>query len=81
MTTYEFNGRQLDSLCVADTIPSDLTNGWLHKVYTDFETNKPIIRYMYIKELNDNFEIIYFVTPKDDIYIVSKRQVLTEEEE
>lgn len=81
MITYDFNAKQLDSLCVADTIPSDLTDGWLRKVYTDFETNKPVIRYMYIKELNDNYEIIYFVTPKDDMYIVSKRQVLTEEEE
>ena len=80
LTTYNFDGRQLDSLCRVDTIPSDLADGWLRKVYTDYETNKPVIRYMYIKELNDNYEIIYFVTPKDDMYVVSKRQVLTEEE-
>ena len=78
MKTYNFTVLQLDSLCKADELPVDLTEGWIRRSYKDYETNESVVRYMYIKELNDNYEMIYLVTPEGDRYIVSKRQVISE---
>ena len=78
MKTYNFTIMQLDSLCKADELPVELTEGWIRRSYTDYETNTQVVRYMYIKELNDNYEMIYLVTPEGDRFIVSKRQVITE---
>lgn len=77
--THEYNARQVDSMCVADALPRDL-NEWLRKSYNDYETSQYVVRYMYIKELNNNRELIYIVTERGDIYAVSKRSVVTEEE-
>ena len=74
---HEYSLRQVDSMCVADVLPRDL-NDWIRRSYNDYETGNNIVRYMYIKELNDNFEMIYLVTPRGDIYAVSKRKVVTE---
>lgn len=83
MSTYEFNGRQLDSLFTADSLPKDFGDGWIRKAYTDYETRTYIIRYMYIKDLSEDYEMIYIVSQKQnspDLFIVSKRKVVTEEE-
>lgn len=75
--THEYNSSQVDSMCVADTLPRTFES-WQPWAYLDHETNKYIVRYMYIKEYNDNYEIIYIITPRGDIYIVSKRKVSSE---
>lgn len=75
--THEYSLYQVDSMCVADTLPGNF-EGWVRRAYTDYETNEYVIRYMYIKELNDNFEMIYIVTPRGEVYVVSKRKVVTE---
>ena len=76
---HEYNARQIDSMCVVDVLPRDL-NDWIRRSYNDYETKEYVTRYMYIKELNDNREMIYIVTPRGEIYVVSKRRVVTEEE-
>ena len=76
-TTHEYTMRQIDSMCVVDTLPMKF-EGWKSTTYTDYETNQHIVRYMYIKEMNDNCEMIYIVTPRGDIYVVSKRKVVNE---
>lgn len=75
METHEYTTYQLDSLCNADNLPKNLEEGWISRSYTDFETNEYIIKYMYIKDLSGNYEMIYFVTQKGEIYVVSKRKV------
>ena len=72
-----YNAFQVDSMCVADLLPRNF-DGWLRSTYVDYETNQYIVRYMYVKELNDNYEMIYIVTPRGDIYVVSKRKVVSE---
>ena len=76
-TTHEYTMRQIDSMCVVDTLPMKFA-GWKSSTYTDYETNQHIVRYMYIKEMNDNYEMVYIVTPRGDIYVVSKRKVVSE---
>ena len=76
-TTYEYTMCQIDSMCVADILPMKF-EGWNCRTYIDYETNQYIVRYMYVKELNDNYEMIYIVTPRGDIYVVSKRKVVSE---
>ena len=75
--THEYTMHQIDSMCVADMLPMKF-EGWTCRTYTDYETNQYIVRYMYVKELNDNYEMIYIVTPRGDIYVVSKRKVVNE---
>ena len=75
--THEYTMHQIDSMCVADVLPMKF-EGWTCRTYTDYETNQYIVRYMYVKELNDNYEMIYIITPRGDIYVVSKRKVVSE---
>jgi hypothetical protein len=77
--THEYDARQIDSMCVVDVLPRDL-NDWILRSYNDYETKEYVTRYMYIKELNNNREMIYIVTPRGEVYVVSKRRVVTEEE-
>lgn len=76
-TTYKYSVTQVDSMCVADYLPRNFDE-WLKRSYTDYETNQTVARYLYIKELNNNNEMIYIITPKGEIYVVSKRKVVTE---
>lgn len=76
MTTYQYTEYQLDSLCNADNLPV-IPDGWIRKTYSDYETNEYVVRYMYIKELTETYELIYIVTPKGDMYIVNKRQTIS----
>lgn len=74
---HEYNASQIDSMCVVDALPRDL-NEWLSKSFNDYETNEYVVRHMYIKELNNNREMIYLITERGEMYIVSKRSVVTE---
>ena len=75
--TVEYTAKQIDSMCVADGLPETF-DGWTRRAYSDYDTNEYIVRYMYIKDLNDNYEVIYIVTPRGEMYVVSKRRVVTE---
>ena len=75
--TQEYTMSQIDSMCVVDTLPRNF-DGWLRSAFLDYETNQYIVRYMYIKKLNDNYEMIYIVTPRGEMYVVSKRKVVDE---
>lgn len=75
MTTNEYDSRQLDSLCNADNLPV-IPEGWIRRTYSDYETNEYVVRYMYIKELTETYELIYIVTVKGDMYVVNKRQTI-----
>ena len=75
--TVEYTQHQVDSMCVADGLPETFDD-WIRRGYLDYETNTNIVRYMYIKDLNDNYEMIYIITPRGEIYVVSKRKVVTE---
>ena len=74
---YEYTGYQVDSMCVADSLPRNFDD-WLRRAYQDYETSEYIVRYMYIRDLNDNYEMIYIITPRGEIYVVSKRKVSSE---
>jgi len=76
---HMYTVQQVDSMCVVDVLPRDLNN-WISKSYNDYETKKYIVRYMYIKELNNDAEMIYILTERGDMYAVSKRKVVSEEE-
>jgi hypothetical protein len=75
--TVEYTQMQVDSMCVADSLP-EMFDCWIRRGYLDYETNESIVRYMYIKDLNDNYEMIYIITPRGEMYVVSKRRVVTE---
>ena len=75
--THRYNAYQIDSMCVADALPANF-NGWIKKTYSDYETNQSIVRYMFIKELNEYNEMIYIVTPRGEMFIVAKRKVTVE---
>lgn len=75
--TVSYVQYQVDSMCVVDGIPEHF-EGWIRSSYQDYETNEHITRYMYIKEMNDNYEMVYIVTQKGDIYVVSKRKTVNE---
>lgn len=78
MKTYLYTPFQLDSMCVVDVLPRNL-NDWTKNTLTDFETNMTIVRYAYMKEFNELYEMLYIVTPEGDIYIVQKRQAIKSE--
>lgn len=64
---------QLDSVCVVDMLPKDL-NEWNSTSFYDYETNKRIIEWMYIKELGKEYEAIYILIPKTNTsYKLTKR--------
>ena len=74
---HEYTQYQVDSMCVVDNLPQ-MFEGWYRQAYQDYETGKYVIRYSYIKEKSNNNEMIYIVTERGDIYVVSKRKVVTE---
>lgn len=78
-TNAEYTFWQVDSMCIADNLPANF-DGWISKTYFDYETGENITKYMYIKELGDNYEMIYLATLRGEMYVVSKRKVITEEE-
>lgn len=69
----DFTHAQFDSICVADAIPMNLE---LWKAYStrDYETNKVITEYMFIKKLEKNGEEIYrLMIVDEDTYNIYKR--------
>ena len=62
---------QFDSICFADSLPSDLEL-WLTVPIQDYETKKAINKYMYIKK-NDSIDVIYLMLLEDDKYNFTKR--------
>ena len=66
----EFTKYQFDSLCVADSLPNDLKK-WLYWEFIDYEDNKTIKEFIYIKKVNED-DIMYRVIV-DDNYNVMKR--------
>lgn len=69
----DFTHAQFDSICVADAIPVDLE---LWKSYSsrDYETNKVVTEYMFIKKLEKNGEEIYRLMIVDEnTYNIYKR--------
>lgn len=71
---YVYNQRQLDSMCVADTLNPNIES-WINTYFIDYETNEKIVKYMYLKEYN---EMVYTVTPKDTLFLVNKTEVKSE---
>ena len=64
---------QLDSMCVADTLA--VINEWFANKYVDYETGQTYLKYTYAKIYSDDFEIIYIVMPKGELYKITKRTV------
>ena len=77
--TYTINDRQLDSVCFADKLSYDL-NDWIKSTYLDYETNKIINKYIFIKTLNEKEEMVYILMPVDTLYELTKRFVREVEE-
>lgn len=81
MFGYEMliNNRQLDSICVADTL-NPYIEEWFSTDFYDYETNQKITQKIYIKELSDESEITYVLIPKNDtLYLIIKRIAKTDE--
>ena len=66
-----FTKSQFDSLCIADTINPNYKE-WLSMSFIDYETNKTINEYTYIKELNED-EIMYRLIVDETEYNIIKR--------
>lgn len=78
--TMTYNARQVDSMCVADGISSNLED-WMSMYYVDYETNEQINRYTFIKSMSESEEMVYILTPRDTLYKVTKRYVKEAEED
>ena len=76
----DFTVAQFDSICVADTIPRDLKL-WKSYSMRDYETNKPITEYLYIKRLGANEEMFRVMMPTDSTYNIIKRITYVNKEE
>ena len=76
-----FTYAQFDSICVVDVIPIDLGE-WKSHTTVDYETNKPITEYLYIKSIDSNNEEIYRLIILDqDTYNIYKRITYGDKEE
>lgn len=70
----DFSPAQFDSICIADTLPSNLSD-WKSNPFRDFETNENETEYLFIKSLGNN-EKMYRVEKKADGTIkLTKREV------
>lgn len=80
MYTYEsvITLRQLDSICVADTLLT--MDYWIKDTFYDYETNESYVRYMFIKDLDNDRETIYIITEdeQDTVFRLIKRIGKTE---
>lgn len=70
-----YSARQFDSLCNADTLPTDLDE-WQTFAAKDYETRRSITVWFYMKE-NGKFETVYKVESfKDgDSMRITKREI------
>jgi hypothetical protein len=62
---------QIDSIVVADTLPN--IDKWLVMTYMDYETNKRILKRMYIRKYNNGSETSYIIIGSNEPYKVTKR--------
>lgn len=65
------NKMQIDSICTVDTLPN--FNTWISARFTDYETNKVFLKRMYIKQYNDDYEIVYILVGDCEPYKITKR--------
>ena len=76
----DFTRAQFDSLCVADTIPANLKL-WKSQSFRDYETNKLMKEYLYIKRLGSDEELFRLMMPTDTTYNIYKRITYGNKEE
>jgi hypothetical protein len=67
------NQSLLDSIIINDTLPT--LDYWSYHVFTDYETNENIYKYIYIKDHKDNSHDMYIVTNKTEPFIIEKRTI------
>ena len=77
MMFNEMNGMytiyQFDSMCVADTLPSDIRD-WQTVSLKDYESNNKIVWFVYAKFLSDK-DVLYRVERVGSDYRIIKRVV------
>lgn len=61
---------QVDSICVADTLPS--LDTWMLSAFKDYETGEQIVKRVYIKQSGDE-EVMYIITGRSEPYSVTRR--------
>ena len=68
----KYSIEQFDSMCVADTLPRDLSD-WKITYLVDYETNEHIALYLYMKE-SGKTESVYKVEkiPNDSVKIIKR---------
>lgn len=70
--TFYYQQHQMDSMCIADTLPG--LNAWQYIGQVDYETGNQIHIYFFIKQDTiNNKELMYRALLKDSIYKVTKR--------
>lgn len=62
---------QVDSLIIADTLPS--LDKWISSTFIDYDTNKPVVKRMYIKQYLLKHEILYLVIGESEPFEIIKR--------
>lgn len=62
---------QIDSIIMADTLPA--IEKWMHMSYVDYETNKKIIKRMYIRTYGNGNESVYIIMGNNEPYEITKR--------
>jgi hypothetical protein len=62
---------QIDSLIKADTLPN--IKKWMHMNYMDYETNKKVLKRMYIRTYENGNESTYIIIGDKEPYKVTKR--------
>ena len=68
--TMSITQSQLDSICLADTLPT--IDRWASVRFTDYETNKVYIKRMCRKNLK-NHECMYILTECEKKYKITRR--------
>lgn len=62
--------RQVDSICVADTLPN--FNEWVGSIYVDFETRQTVVKRIYMKSKEPK-QILYVIIGEEEPYKVERR--------
>ena len=62
---------QIDSLIIADTLPS--LNFWYASVFVDYQTNEKVVKRMYIKAYDKQKEITYIIQGTKEPFYLEKR--------
>ena len=62
--------RQVDSICVADTLPN--FKEWVGSIYVDFETRQTVVKRIYMKSKEPK-QILYVIVGEEEPYKVERR--------